>query len=127
MKRLTITLLILLMSMGAWSEYKEINLVCEIIKCESLGCHNTEYLKLIHKKDEASEYKLFSENRKNIPMDKTYQFYKLSDYIKPNLKETAGVFKDLTIHRTTLIFTEYMHNGAHAEINTYQCREDNRI
>ena len=126
MKHLTITFLTLLTSMGAWSEHKEINLVCEIIKCESFGCRNTEYLKITHKKDIFSEYQLFSESRKNIPMDKTEQFYKLSDYIKPTLKEQK-VFRDLTIHRTTLIFTEYKHNGTYAEINTYQCKLDNRI
>ena len=126
MKHLTITLLTLLSSMGAWSEHKEINLVCEIIECEILSCRKTEYLKLTHKKDIFSEYQLFSESRKNIPMDKTEQFYKLSDYIKPTLKEQK-VFRDLMIDRTTLIFTEYHHNGVHAEINTYQCKVDNRI
>jgi len=114
------------MSMGAWSEHKEINLVCEIIKCKILSCRNTEYLKLTHKKDAVSEYKLFSESRKNFPMDKTEQFYKLSDEVKPTLKEKK-IIGDLTIDRTTLVFTEYHYNGTHAETNTYQCKLDNRI
>ena len=126
MKYLTITLLTLLMSMGAWSQHQEINLICEIIKCEILSCRNTEYLKIIHKKDVFSEYKLFSESRTNFSMDKTDQFYKLSDYIKPTFKELKTV-RDLTIDRTTLVFTEYHHNGTHPEINTYQCKVDNRI
>ena len=126
MKHLTITLLTLLISLSVWSEHKEINLVCEIIECEILSCRKTEYLKLTHKKDIFSEFKLFSESWKNIPMDKTEQFYRLSDYIKPTLKEQK-IIRDLTINRTTLVFTEYHHNGTHPEINTYQCREDNRI
>ena len=126
MKHLTITLLTLLTSMGVWSEHKEINLVCEIIECEILSCRKTEYLKLTHKKDIFSEYQLFSESWKNLPMDKTEQFYKLSDYIKPTLKEQK-IIRDLTINRTTLVFTEYFHNGMYDEINTYQCKLDNRI
>ena len=59
-------------------------------------------------------------------MDKTEQFYKLSDYIKPTLKEQK-IIRDLTINRTTLVFTEYFHNGMYDEINTYQCKVDNRI
>jgi len=112
--------------MGAWSEHQEINLICEIIKCEYV-CPNTEYLKLIHKKEVDSEYKLFYRSGKNVPMDKTDQFYKLSDLAKSHLKDTVGGFKDLTIDRTTLIFTEYRHDGFTPEINTYQCKVDNRI